>query len=410
MAVPRAEARGHRPINSVPAPRPSVHRSLAARSERLQSPGTPTQSPRMISHSWEDVFAVFDAALSTSGVERDELLARECGSNARLRDKVDSLLAAHRDAEGFLSSRHVRATQASGDSLSPVSRILAPGTRIGVFEVESFAGAGGMGEVYRARDTRLDRHVALKILSPDATNDIRGRARLAYQARAIARLSHPHICALHDIGHHEGVDFLVMEYLHGETLASRLRRGPLPVAEACADCRSDRGGARRRACRRHRPQRSEAGQHHAGERQLCPGRGAGIEAVDFGLARFQAMPRISESGVPAADHTDSTGRGAIAGTPQYTAPEQVRGEEADPRSDIFSFGCVLYEMVAGRAAFGGGTTAEVMSAILRMEPSSLPIDRSRSGVESANLSRRLENVIRRCLEGNRIGASTGCLR
>ena len=186
----------------------------------------------MISDNWEGVFAVFDAALSTSGVERDEFLGRECGDNARLRDEVESLLAAHRDAEGFLSGGQVRATRASGGPSSPVSRILVPGTRIGVFEVESFAGAGGMGEVYRARDTRLDRHVALKILSPDATTDLRGRARLAYEARAIARLSHPHICALHDIGHHEGLDFLVMEYLDGETLASRLRGAPLPVAEA----------------------------------------------------------------------------------------------------------------------------------------------------------------------------------
>ena len=175
----------------------------------------------MISDDWEGVFAVFDAALSTSGVARDEFLERKCGGNARLRDKVESLLAAHRDAEGFLSGGRVRAACASGGPSSPVSQILTPGTRIGVFQVEGFAGAGGMGEVYRARDTRLDRHVALKILSPDATNDIRGRARLAYEARAIARLSHPHICALHDIGHHDGVDFLVMD----TWTAKRWRRG-----------------------------------------------------------------------------------------------------------------------------------------------------------------------------------------
>ena len=183
----------------------------------------------MTSERWEDVFVIFDAALATSGAERDGFLARECGDNARLRDKVESLLAAHRDAKGFLSGGTALST---GEPSSPASGILAPGTRIGVFEVESFAGAGGMGEVYRARDTRLDRHVALKILSPNGGTDSRGRARFAYEARAIARLSHPHICALHDLGHHDDVDFLVMEYLNGETLASRLRRGPLPVAEA----------------------------------------------------------------------------------------------------------------------------------------------------------------------------------
>ena len=260
----------------------------------------------MISDNWEDVFAVFDAALSTSGVARDEFLERKCGGNARLRDKVESLLAAHRDAEGFLSGGQVRATRASGGPSSPVSRILAPGTRIGVFEVEGFAGAGGMGEVYRARDTRLDRHVALKILSPDATTDIRGRARLAYEARAIARLSHPHICALHDIGHHDGVDFLVMEYLDGETLASRLRRAPLPVAEAV----------------RIAIQIAEAldAAHAEGivHSDLKPanimlvndssGRDGEPQSklLDFGLARFQPTSRISESGMPAADHAGST--------------------------------------------------------------------------------------------------------
>jgi eukaryotic-like serine/threonine-protein kinase len=351
----------------------------------------------MISENWEDVFAVFDAALSTSGVARDEFLERKCRGNARLRDEVESLLAAHRDAEGFLSGR-VRATRASGGASSPVSRILAPGTRIGVFEVEGFAGAGGMGEVYRARDTRLDRHVALKILSPDATTDIRGRARLAYEARAIARLSHPHICALHDIGHHDGVDFLVMEYLDGETLASRLRRAPLPVAEAVriaiqiADA-LDAAHAEGIVHSDLKPANimlvsDSSGRDGEPQSKL----------LDFGLARFQPTSRLSESGMPAADHAGSTRRGVIAGTPQYMAPEQVRGEEADPRSDIFSFGCVLCEMVSGRAAFAGGTAEDVMSAILRADPSGLPIDRSRSGGATAKASRRLEKAIGRCLE------------
>ena len=232
-----------------------------------------------------------------------------------------------------------------------------------------------MGEVYRARDTRLDRHVALKILSPDATTDIRGRARLAYEARAIARLSHPHICALHDIGHHDGVDFLVMEYLDGETLASRLRRGPLPVAEAVriaiqiaeALDAAHAEGIVHSDLKPANIMLVSGSSRRDGEPQS--------KLLDFGLARFQPTPRISESGMPAADHAGSTRRGVIAGTPQYMAPEQVRGEEADPRSDIFSFGCVLYEMVSGRAAFAGGAAEDVMSAILHADPVG-PADRS----------------------------------
>jgi eukaryotic-like serine/threonine-protein kinase len=352
----------------------------------------------VISESWEDVFAVFDAAVATSGVERDALLARECGDNAGLRGKVESLLAAHQDAEGFLSGGLPRITQASGGLSSRVSRILEPGTRIGVFEVERFAGAGGMGEVYRARDTRLDRHVALKILSADGAADPRRRARFAYEARAIARLSHPHICALHDLGHHDGVDFLVMEYLHGETLALRLRKGPLPVAEAVriaiqiaeALNAAHAEGIVHSDLKPANIMLVSGGSARDGEPES--------KLLDFGLARFQTIPRIAESGMSAADHAGLTGRGVIAGTPQYMAPEQVRGEEADPRSDIFSFGCVLSEMVSGRAAFAGGAAEDVMSAILHADPAGLPIDRSRSGAQTANASRRLEKVIRRCLE------------
>ena len=353
----------------------------------------------MSADRWDDVFAIFDAALATSGGERDALLVRECGGNARLRDEVESLLAANRDAQGFLSGGLVRATSASGGPATAGAGILTPGTRIGVFEIESFAGAGGMGEVYRARDTRLERHVALKILWPDTTTDMRGRARLAYEARAIARLSHPHICALHDIGHHDGVDFLVMEYLHGETLASRLRRGPLPVAEAVRIALQiaaalDAAHAEGIVHSDLKPANIMLVNGGSDRDGTCESK-----LLDFGLARFLLTARISEAQLPAAtDHHALAGPGAIAGTPQYMAPEQVRGEEADPRSDIFSFGSVLYEMVSGRAAFAGGTTADVMSAVLRAEPSSLTIDRSRAGRETASASRRLDKVVGRCLE------------
>ena len=255
-----------------------------------------------------------------------------------------------------------------------------------------------MGEVYRARDTRLDRHVALKILSADGATDPRRRARFAYEARAIARLSHPHICALHDLGHHEGVDFLVMEYLHGETLALRLRKGPLPVAEAVriaiqiaeALNAAHAEGIVHSDLKPANIMLVSGGSTRDGEPDS--------KLLDFGLARFQTIPRIAESGMPAADHAGSTGRGVIAGTPQYMAPEQVRGEEADPRSDIFSFGCVLSEMVSGRAAFAGGAAEDVMSAILHADPAALQFGQSRSTADTGTASRRLGKLIERCLE------------
>ena len=275
----------------------------------------------MSSERWDDVFAIFDAALTRSGAERDALLERACGDNARLRDEVESLLAANRDAQGFLSGGPVRATSAPGAPSSADPGILIPGTRIGVFEIESFAGAGGMGEVYRARDTRLERHVALKVLWPDTTGDMRGRARLAYEARAIARLSHPHICALHDIGHQDGVDFLVMEYLHGETLASRLRRGPLPVAEAVriaiqiaeALDAAHAEGIVHSDLKPANIMLVDGGSAREGALQS--------KLLDFGLARFLLTPAIAHAGMAAAsDHSGSIRRGAIAGTPQYTGP------------------------------------------------------------------------------------------
>src|SRR5258706_7485988 len=179
----------------------------------------------------EHAFALFDAALARPEADRGAFLSSECGDDPRLREEVESLLAAHGDAHGFLSGHRPRTGEEVNQS-GPVSPTLSRGTRLGVFEVESFVGAGGMGEVYRARDTRLDRHVAIKVLGPAAATDPRARVRFAYEARAIARLSHPRICAVHEMGHHDGVDFLVMEYLEGETLAARLRRGPLLLAEA----------------------------------------------------------------------------------------------------------------------------------------------------------------------------------
>ena len=233
----------------------------------------------MTANSWERIFTLFDAALARPEDERAAFLSDQCGENVPLRQEVESLLAAHGDAKGFLSGRPVRAGAATVDRSAPVPPSLTRGMRLGVFDVESFVGAGGMGEVYKARDTRLDRNVAIKVLSPDAASDPRGRARFAYEARAIARLSHPHICSLYEMGNQDGADFLVMEYLEGETLAARLRKGKMPLTTALRTAVEIAAAL--------------AAAHAQGvvHRDLKPGNvmltAGGAKLLDFGLARLR---------------------------------------------------------------------------------------------------------------------------
>ena len=214
---------------------------------------------------------------------------------------------------------------------------LPSGARLGPYVIVSPLGAGGMGEVYKGARHRLDRIVAIKVLSEQLASDPQFRERFEREARSVGSLNHPHICTLHDVGRHEDVDFLVMEYLEGETLQERLRQGAIPVDRGPADCDSDRGRARRRASCRRRPSRFEAGQHHADE-----------------VGRQAARLRARQADAPAVAGTLSmlpttppglTAQGTIVGTFQYMAPEQLEGKEADARTDIFAFGSTLYEML-----------------------------------------------------------------
>jgi eukaryotic-like serine/threonine-protein kinase len=255
---------------------------------------------------------------------------------------------------------------------------LAPGARLGPYEIVSPAGAGGMGEVYRARDTRLDRTVALKVLPSDLTNDPAARQRFEREARAVAALSHPHICTLHDIGQQDGTDFLVMEYLDGETLAARLARGKLPLDQALhygiqiAD--------------------ALAAAHRAGiiHRDLKPGNimltKSGAKLLDFGLAKLAPTPAnaTGSENEPTVLRTDL---GMVVGTAAYMAPEQARGLDVDARTDIWSLGVLLYEMAAGHRPFAGRTNVELSSAILRDPPAPLP----------AHVPGTLGRVVGKCL-------------
>jgi serine/threonine-protein kinase len=239
---------------------------------------------------------------------------------------------------------------------------LTSGTRLGPHEILSAIGAGGMGEVYRARDTRLDRIVAIKVLPTHLASRPELRERFEREARSIASLNHPHICTLHDIGHQDGTDFLVMEYLEGETLAQRLNKGFLPL-EQVFQYAIEIADALDKAHRK--------GVTH---RDLKPGNimltKTGTKLLDFGLAKLKqeaAPTNVALSDLPTAKDP-LTAEGAIVGTLQYMAPEQLEGKEVDIRTDIFAFGAVVYEMATGKRAFEGKSQASLIAAILEREP------------------------------------------
>jgi eukaryotic-like serine/threonine-protein kinase len=246
--------------------------------------------------------------------------------------------------------------------------VISPGARLGPYEILSALGAGGMGEVYRARDTRLNRTVALKVLPPALADDAQFRVRFEREGQAIAALAHPHICAVHDVGHEDGIQYLVLEYLDGETLSARLERGALSLdhALACAIQMADALDAAHRRGIVHRDLKP-------GNIMLVRSGGASAppsaKLLDFGLAKTSA-PVISTSGLSMLPTTPPalTAQGTILGTIQYMAPEQIEGLEADARTDIFAFGAVLFEMLTGRPAFEGKTRAQLLGAILKDEP------------------------------------------
>ena len=243
---------------------------------------------------------------------------------------------------------------------------LAPGTKLGPYEILSPLGSGGMGEVYRARDTRLDREVAIKILPSHLSENAEARQRFEREARTISSLNHPNVCTLYDVGKQDCVDFLVMEYLEGETLADRLRKGPLSIDQVFRHGIEICDGL------------DKAHRNGVVHRDLKPGNimltKTGAKLMDFGLAKASVISSPGSSvsltvtlSTPVASHP-LTAQGAVVGTFQYMSPEQVEGKEADPRSDIFALGAVLYEMATAKRAFEGRTAASAMAAVLERDP------------------------------------------
>ncbi len=301
--------------------------------------------------AWQRVKDVFGEARALPEDRRAAYLDDACGADQELRREVESLLSSYQMADDFLE----RPAAQVFDGLAATA--LLEGRALGPYQIGARIGAGGMGEVYQALDTRLGRTVAIKVLPSHLATDPHGRQRFEREARAVAALNHPHISTLYDIGAQDGINFLVMEFLEGETLAARLTRGPVPLAKAL-EYAAQIASALDKAHR--------AGIVHRdlkpGNVMLTPG---GAKLLDFGLAK----PRTRVAHANDMTSPDLTGPGTVLGTAQYMAPEQVEGKDADNRSDLFAFGTVLHEMLTGRKAFEAPTGARLAAAILTSSPS-----------------------------------------
>jgi Tol biopolymer transport system component/predicted Ser/Thr protein kinase len=301
----------------------------------------------MTPERWARIKEVFGAAVELPVEERPAFLEQACGSHPSLREEIERLLTAEREPlENPLL-----------DSLAqPAPADLSHGEMLGPYRIESKIGQGGMGAVYRAWDTRLDRRIALKVLRPDTGNGSGGRQNLVREARAASALMHPNIVTVYDIGNDRDIDFIAMEHVDGRPLQEVIPPSGLPPRQAVAYGIQIAGAL--------------TGAHAAGivHRDLKPGnimitREGLVKLLDFGLAR-RTGPGASGEGIP-------TLTGIVAGTPQYMSPEQIRGEPVDHRSDVFAFGAVLYRMLAGRDLFGRGSAMDSMSAILDADAAEL---------------------------------------
>jgi serine/threonine protein kinase/tetratricopeptide (TPR) repeat protein len=338
----------------------------------------------MTPERWQEVKTILAAALERPPAERNAYLDKAC-TEPEVRREVELLIAAHeRAGGGFLERSPIEAMRSalSGGVGDP----LTSGSKLGPYEILGALGAGGMGEVYRARDTRLDRIVAIKVLSTHLADRPEIRERFEREARTIASLNHSHICTLHDIGQQDGLDFLVMEYVEGETLARRLAKGALPQQQVVefgtqiADA-LDAAHAKGIIHRDIKP-----------ANVVITARGR-AKILDFGLAKLLPAggPANLSEMATVSGAEQLTRPGTLIGTVAYMSPEQVRGEDLDARSDLFSFGAVLYEMATGIAPFRGETGGVIVEAILNRTPVA-PVRLN------PDISPKLEEIILKALE------------
>jgi serine/threonine protein kinase len=327
----------------------------------------------MTPERWQQIRDVLEKALELAPGERSVYLNQACLSDSSLRQEVETLLA---------SSDDVRSSFLQSSSALRVT--LTPGTKLGEYEVKSLLGSGGMGEVYRAHDSRLGRDVAIKVLPSLLSADSGRLRRFEQEARAAAALNHPNILAVHQMGTYEGAPYLVSELLEGETLREQIKRGRLAVRKAIDySVQIARGlSAAHEKGIVHRDLKPE---------NLFVTKDGRVKILDFGLAKLTQPQSSSEHS--ALTLTKGTEAGVVMGTAGYMAPEQVRGQTVDHRADIFAFGAVLYEMLAGKRAFQKATSADTMSAILNEDPPGI-------SQVTTNIPAALQRVAHRCLEKN----------
>ena len=334
---------------------------------------------------WEEINRLYHAVLEVEERERATFLEKACSADAELRREVDTLLAYDQQGQQLMDRSALQLT-AEKLAAEPVSLV---GRKLGPYQIQGVLGVGGMGEVYKAKDTRLNRTVAIKVLPRYQSERADVRRRFEREARAIAGIDHPHICSLYDIGRENEIDFLVMEYLEGETLSKRLKKGPLPTEQVlryAIEIASALDQAHRQ------------GLIH---RDLKPGNvmltETGAKLLDFGLAKQSRSQSPDGERSPIGDgltQTESlTEEGMLLGTVEYMAPEQLEGKEADTRTDIFALGVVIYEMATGRKAFGADSKASVIAKILTFQPP--PI----STIETVSPP-ELDVVVQKCLAKN----------
>jgi non-specific serine/threonine protein kinase len=335
----------------------------------------------MNSEFWQRVERVYHEALEREPGQRSAFLDEACASDQTLRREVESLLGYDKPAKVFLEEP---AIEVAARLMSKAQASLFIGRQIGSYRIISMLGAGGMGEVYLAEDATLDRKVAIKFLSLGSQTDEQARGRLIREAQAAAKLDHPNVCAIHEVGQHERHSFIVMQYVEGETLAARIKRGPLKLNES-VDFAAQAAAAL-----------SEAHSHGIIHRDIKPQnvmitRRSQVKVLDFGLAKLEA----GEIGLQSQAQTQTllTQPGVIPGTVPYMSPEQLRGEPLDARTDLFSLGAVLYEMVTGRRTFGAESQAESITAILEHEPPPL--------ASFADAPEELQRIVSKCLEKDR---------